>query len=276
MILDDLGYETSDDTADGFQIGTRSGFEGSDRIRSFQRDNGLPETGILDDETQLAIGSPRCGVKSADKTESPEAVRKWHKSTLTYKIANYPKGQPQDTIRALIKRSFREWSRVTNLDFLEVADSDSADIEISFGGKEHKLRSVRCAFDKPKTLAHAFLPTLGDLHFNTKYFFEGERSLGDFLDTALHEIGHSLGLDHINSEASLMHPTASNQFTKPQPIDVEVGFGNTSCDRTITNQTFLPAHPSPVRSSEWFGYLPLSAKILLTPENRRHFRGCLR
>lgn len=70
---------------------------------------------------------------------------------------------------------------MTNLDFLEVADGDSADIEISFGGKEHKLRSVRCAFDNPKTLAHAFLPTLGDLHFNTKYFFEGERSLGDFL-----------------------------------------------------------------------------------------------
>lgn len=230
MILDDLGYETPENPTNGFQIGTRSGFEGSERIRSFQRDNGLPETGILDDETQLAIGSPRCGVRSADKSTSPGAIRKWHKSTLTYKLANYPEGHPKDTIRALIKRSFREWSRVTNLDFLEVADGDSADIEISFGGKEHKLRSVRCAFDNPKTLAHAFLPTLGDLHFNTKYFFEGERSLGDFLDTALHEIGHSLGLDHINSEASLMHPTASNQFTKPQPIDVAVGLGHTSCD----------------------------------------------
>ncbi|EDS44790.1 matrix metalloproteinase-26 [Culex quinquefasciatus] len=198
VILDDLGYETSENPTNGFQIGTRSGFEGSERIRSFQRDNGLPETGILDDETQLAIGSPRCGVRT----------RKLPRGT--------PQGHDPSADQAIIPRV----EQGDQFGFFG-GSGDSADIEISFGGKEHKLRSVRCAFDNPKTLAHAFLPTLGDLHFNTKYFFEGERSLGDFLDTALHEIGHSLGLDHINSEASLMHPTASNQFTKPQPIDIE-------------------------------------------------------
>lgn len=216
-ILEDLGYATPD----GFEIGTRSDFGGSERIRTFQRDYGLPETCILDDETRLAIGSPRCGTRSADKSPSG-MVRRWSKSVLSYTIANFPEGQPVATIRALIKRAFGEWSRVTNLDFKEVGDSDSADIEIAFGGQDHTMRYVECSFQSSQTMAHAFFPKLGDLHFNTKYFFEdGDKTLRDFLDTALHEIGHSLGLDHINSKASLMHPSASNQFTKPQPIDVE-------------------------------------------------------
>lgn len=217
-ILNELGYEASNST-----FGVQSRFEpgGSKRILTFQRANGLPETGILDDETRFVIGQPSCGVRKSDLTASGE-LRKWHKSTLTYSIADYPVGQPLSTIRALIQQAFHEWSRVTNLDFVEVGETDSADIELRFGGKNHWMRNGQCSFEGGNTLAHAFDPQFGDVHFNTQYYFDGGNSLRDFLETAVHEIGHSLGLGHILSSASIMHPIATKVFTKPQPIDVQL------------------------------------------------------
>ncbi|KAL9707680.1 hypothetical protein quinque_011198 [Culex quinquefasciatus] len=193
---------------------------GSKRILDYQRANGLPETGILDDETRSVIGQPSCGVRRSDSSASGE-LRKWHKSTLTYAIANYHVGHPYSTIRALIQQAFHEWSRVTNLDFVEVGDTDSADIELRFGGKHHRMRNGQCSFESKNTLAHAYDPQFGDVHFNTQYYFDGGYSLNDFLETAVHEIGHSLGLGHIISSASIMHPIATKVFTKPQPIDVQ-------------------------------------------------------
>ncbi|EDS44789.1 vitronectin [Culex quinquefasciatus] len=190
-------------------------------IRKFQEDNGLEVNGVLDDETKLAIGSPHCGFRKEAAKLSDGDVMKWNKHSLTYRIHNFPQGKRSAIIRATLTRAFMEWSKVTPLDFTEVNDTD-ADIEISFGGRTHQQRGDFCVFPDPKTLAHAFFPEDGDIHFNTKYFFEDDDiKLEDFMDTALHEIGHALGLEHINSKASLMHPTESNQFTEPQPIDVE-------------------------------------------------------
>ncbi|XP_055589673.1 matrix metalloproteinase-18-like [Uranotaenia lowii] len=188
-------------------------------IRAFQRDADLNETGILDDETKLMIGTPRCGVLKKYVSQEVE-VYKWRKNTLSYRIRNFPRRKRSGHIRSLIAKAFSEWSKVTNLDFFEVKD-ENADIEILFGHQFHPLRDEKCWFKDPSgTLAHAFLPETGDIHFNSLYFFDKGASLRDFFDTALHEIGHSLGLDHSHSKASLMYPYQHSQFLKPQPIDV--------------------------------------------------------
>ncbi|XP_058839762.1 matrix metalloproteinase-18-like [Topomyia yanbarensis] len=220
IVLRGLGYnEVDDDPLSIRQRMTESTEQSlTDLIRNFQRDHGLEETGVLDDDTKLVIGSPHCGSKKSSK--KADDVMKWNKQSLTYRIENFPRGKAPEPIRRLLTKAFSEWSKVTNLDFQEVDDDDS-DIEIGFGGKVHRQRGDKCTFDDSQTLAHAYYPEVGDIHFNSQYFFEGDTSLTDFLDTALHEIGHSLGLEHSRSKASLMHPTESNGFTEPQPMDVE-------------------------------------------------------
>ncbi|XP_055613709.1 matrix metalloproteinase-2-like [Uranotaenia lowii] len=188
-------------------------------IRVFQREADLNETGILDDETKLMIGTPRCGVLKKYVSQGVK-VHKWRKNTLSYRIRNFPRRKRSGHIRSLIAKAFSEWSKVTNLDFFEVKDVN-ADIEILFGHQFHPLRNGKCWFEDPiGTLAHALPPERGDIHFNSLYFFDNGASLQDFFDTALHEIGHSLGLGHSRSKASLMYPYHQNQFSKPQPIDV--------------------------------------------------------
>ncbi|XP_055640676.1 72 kDa type IV collagenase-like [Toxorhynchites rutilus septentrionalis] len=213
-LLDNLGYTDGV----GARFGDSDEFSLDEVILSFQRDNDLTETGSLDDETKLAMARPRCGWKKSSRMNGD--TMKWRKQSITYRIDNFPRGKSSAPVQAALAKAFGEWSKITNLDFTEVTDR-RADIHISFARRVHELEGESCVFDDPRTLAHAFFPEIGDIHFNSNYYFDGGSSIDDFLDTALHEIGHSLGLEHINSRASLMHPTQTAQFNKPQPIDVQ-------------------------------------------------------
>lgn len=223
VILRDLGYNEigdDDDLRRTMQLSDSSERALNEIISIFQHDNDIPVTGILDDETKLAIGRPHCGSKKSAKLKA--SVYKWSKNVLSYRIETFPRAKRTGPIQKMLMQAFNAWSKITNLDFAEVDDED-ADIEINFGGLLHKKRDRRCMFDDPNTLAHAFFPEIGDIHFNSKYFFDDKDvTMEDFLDTAMHEIGHALGLEHSRSKASLMHPTESNRFTEPQPIDIEV------------------------------------------------------
>ncbi|EAT46123.1 AAEL002661-PA, partial [Aedes aegypti] len=150
-------------------------------------------------------------------------VQKWSKSLLTYAIVNYPRGMPEGTVRSTIRTAFDAWSRVTNLDFVERASSAEVDIQVAFEGMNHYRRGVPCQYNHENTLAHAFFPELGDIHFNTLHFFNGETSREEFLNTAVHEIGHSLGLLHSASRSSIMYGAqlSSNLLVEPQPEDIE-------------------------------------------------------
>lgn len=220
-LLGELGYNETI-SEDEFGISTRysfgSGISFQDMIRSFQQNVGLDVTGKLDDETKLVLGAPHCGTRNLDKQGD---IAKWKKSLISYRIRDYPAGASPEFARSMIKRAFNEWSKVTNLDFVERSDR-GVDIEVNFGGTSHTRRAGRCTFDNPSTLAHAYFPEDGDVHFNEKYFFKNPDHRDDFLDTAMHEIGHSLGLEHSSTKGVLMHPTDMNRHTEPQAEDVRV------------------------------------------------------
>lgn len=147
---------------------------------------------------------------------------KWSKSLLTYSIVSYPAGVPPNLIRTTIRQAFDAWSRVTNLNFVE-SSSTMVDIQLAFEGVNHYRRGVPCRFSQEITLAHAFFPEDGDIHFNTKYFFTEDASIEQFLNTAVHEIGHSLGLLHSSSRRSIMYGAQLQElFSEPQPEDILV------------------------------------------------------
>lgn len=187
-------------------------------IRNYQRDFGLDVTGKLNDETKLVMAKPHCGTRNLEKRGD---TVKWSKKLISYRIRDYPAGASREFVKSIVNRAFNEWSKVTNLDFVEKSDL-AVDIEVNFGGTSHSRRAGQCTFDSPSTLAHAYFPEDGDVHFNGKYFFESSEYKDDFLDTAMHELGHSLGLEHSNTNGVLMHPSDMNRHTEPQAEDVQV------------------------------------------------------
>ncbi|MEM7547762.1 MAG: matrixin family metalloprotease [Pseudomonadota bacterium] len=134
---------------------------------------------------------------------------------------------PSDTVpfnvATALKSSFAEWSRIANIDFVRVADGnetvgrgDSADIRIAFGELDGASGS---------TLALAFFPTAfaspisGDILFDgDEVQFYSDRT--DFRTVAIHEIGHSIGLDHISGITAIMNPRIG-AVASPQADDID-------------------------------------------------------
>ena len=85
--------------------------------------------------------------------------------------------------------------------------------QISFGRYSHGGTSVEevCPypFNGPGgVLAHAYFPEDGRAHFDEDEQYTDATDLGtNLLQVAVHEFGHSLGLQHSNVQDSIMYPT---------------------------------------------------------------------
>ncbi|CAG7816603.1 unnamed protein product [Allacma fusca] len=193
-------------------------------VSEFQRYAGLNETGKLDEDTRMKMTSPRCGNKDDLRGSQLDNLRfqlmsgspKWPKKTLTYKITQYSNRINKDTVDRDIRRSFEYWEAVTSLSFQKSSER-VVDIEIRFSRRRHE---DDFPFDgKNGILAHAFGPVThtvqvvnsigGDVHFDDDEPWVTDNQSGQsLLQTAVHEIGHSLGLSHSNDRNAVMYAFA--------------------------------------------------------------------
>ncbi|KAM4037704.1 matrix metalloproteinase-21-like isoform 1-T3 [Anomaloglossus baeobatrachus] len=112
--------------------------------------------------------------------------------------------------RIILNTAFRRWSEVIPLQFEEDLTGDDIDIRVGFGTGQHLGCSQ--AFDGVgQQFAHAWY--LGDIHFDDDEHFVGPSSEQgiSLLKVAVHEIGHALGLPHINRIGSVMQPNYTPQ-----------------------------------------------------------------
>lgn len=116
--------------------------------------------------------------------------------------------------KAEIVRAFDAWAAVANIRFVEVPDSGLA---FNAVGATGDIRIGGQLIDGPLgVLAHAFFPTVtfnfgGDLHFDSGETWEigqdgADDDAFDIFLVALHEIGHSIGLDHSQITDAVMAP----------------------------------------------------------------------
>ncbi|KAH8290923.1 hypothetical protein KR054_007151 [Drosophila jambulina] len=238
-----------------------------DAIRSLQSFGNIPVTGKIDSATARLIQQPRCGVgdKKYAYNFSPDnldhdvvytRVRryvlqgpKWDKTDLTWSLVNQTMPDAPK-VRMMVRRALNVWESNSKLTFREVY-SDQADIQILFARLQH---GDGYKFDGPgQVLAHAFYPGEGrggDAHFDADetWNYNPDESRGtNFLNVALHELGHSLGLGHSSDSNAVMFPWyQSNEVDNKLPDDDRNGIQELYGSK---EKTWGPYKPPPTQST---------------------------
>ncbi|XP_065663368.1 matrix metalloproteinase-2 isoform X1 [Hydra vulgaris] len=192
-------------------------------LQNLQTFAGIPASGILDTPTKELIQTPRCGMPDfSSNTGTLLGSRKrrytlqgsaWKKTNITWKLLNDNNdGLTRDQVEDVLVEAFSKWEKVSSLNFkkLDLQSSEKVDIEVKFVQNYHQDPYV---FDGlGGTLAHAFYPHTneglsGDVHFDDAEMFTIGSSTGrNLLWVAVHEIGHSIGLEHSNVKDAIMFP----------------------------------------------------------------------
>lgn len=143
--------------------------------------------------------------------------------TLTYSLTsgflNGINGLPRWQVKAAVKKAFSVFAKYVPIRFVEIADrgpSTQALLNDEFipAGNEAKLRFHRSNIDgKGNTIAEAYFPSedssiAGDLFFDNE-----DWDPGLFVETVLHELGHTLGMRHVEGVDAILNPTLKRRFS---------------------------------------------------------------
>lgn len=156
----------------------------------------------------------------------------------TWCLENTYKNIKKDIIENILEKCFSEWSKYANIEFKKSCDNPT--IKIGFYSKNH--RDAESFDGVGGILAHTSTPeTMDDMydifiHFDAdeNWYFH-ENSLIDYINNktvsfqtvALHEIGHALGVKHLDKYNSVMYPDYNTLFklSRYDVINIQKIFG---------------------------------------------------
>ena len=144
---------------------------------------------------------------------------------LNYYIGNGPDGLAQEVFETTIERALDVWSDVIDVNFTRTSLPNQLD---SLDFTSQRLDGAN------GTLAQAYFPDdlnpariAGDIQFDTSEDWEVGNAQGrgafDLMQVAVHEIGHALGIEHLEHSGSVLAPfvSASQQFTSLSSHDID-------------------------------------------------------
>jgi hypothetical protein len=217
----------------GAETGQAFDMSDSHVVRAFQKQAGLLVSGILDKATRTTMASPRCGMPDVDPLAA-SAVGPWQQRQLTYAFGTLSKQLNAATCRSAVSRAFQTWSQY-GVRFREAAPAEMPDILVEWRPANDPDRTL-----VGQSIAHADYPpsywlvvkTLPlPIHFDDDEVrwtdgFDGIESAElkwDIETTALHEIGHTLGLEHDDDPGAVMHHRVRPNSLRraPEPLDLK-------------------------------------------------------
>eukprot|EP00062_Callorhinchus_milii_P022317 gi/632979987/ref/XP_007906776.1/ PREDICTED: matrix metalloproteinase-21-like [Callorhinchus milii] len=158
---------------------------------------------------QLVLDAGRWPRGSADFLDAATLQLGFTKTRLKWRILaeGYSSQLSVEDQRLILRLAFRMWSEVTPLTFQEdlLASGSHIDIKLGFGTKRH-LGCSQVFDGTGREYAHAW--RLGNIHFDDDEHFVAPTSTEgiSLLKVAVHEIGHVLGLPHMQRAGSIMQP----------------------------------------------------------------------
>lgn len=137
-----------------------------------------------------------------------------------------------DLFPADIRAAFNRWDDVSGIRFQEVSTAAAANIVIGWGNIDGPLQILAQASYYYDVSTRLFAPPV-QITFDTSELYNptsgSERlsSGGTFYAVALHEIGHSIGLDHYSGGQAIMNPyiTSLNDLTASDIAGVQALYG---------------------------------------------------
>lgn len=199
------------------KVKTIRGKELEDAICAYQRFNGIDECGCVDDVTAHRLNRRRCGLPDFGLTDPNGGPCKWPMAKISYYHDVKMPGMTDEQVREAYDIAFSQWAEVCNIEPTRVDGPARANIYAKSGsGKKHNLDN------RGGTLAWSELPCgVAENVQLDQMFDEAEPwSFNMAIAVICHELGHALGLPHLNN-GNLMAPYYDPNVTAPQKGDIE-------------------------------------------------------
>jgi hypothetical protein len=186
-------------------------------VKQFQKFNSLKPDGYVGEKTAHRISRRRCGLPDFGLTAPSGSPCRWPMPDISYfHEVNLP-GMTEEQVAQAYDIAFGQWAEVCDINPKRVERKEVANIYARSGrGKKHNLD------ERGGTLAWSELPCDVAPHIQLDQMFDEAEdwSFNMAIAVICHELGHALGLAHLNFGA-LMAPYYDPNVTKPQDEDID-------------------------------------------------------